>query len=160
MSGVGLRARHSFSGQAKQGGVALIISLVLLLVMTIVGLSGIRIITSQERMVSYTLDRSVAFQAAEAALRGAEKTLGCLLRRLERLVASRVPESRSWYAAHPRRLQRRAGSTARSPLGVRLPPPSLHSSRHSTSLNTWAIPTPAALTLRHRHLLASVTVSP
>lgn len=59
----------------KQNGVALIISLILLLVMTLVGLSGIRIITGQERMVSYTYDRSVAFQAAEAALRSTEDSI-------------------------------------------------------------------------------------
>jgi type IV pilus assembly protein PilX len=58
-----------------QKGVALIISLVLLLVMTLVGLSGIRMVTSQERMVSYTYDRSVAFQAAEASLRIAEDSI-------------------------------------------------------------------------------------
>ena len=56
-------------------GVALIVSLILLLVMTLVGMSGIRLITGQERMVAYTYDRSVAFQAAEAALRSAEENI-------------------------------------------------------------------------------------
>ena len=59
----------------QQKGIALIISLILLLVMTLVGLSGIRMVTSQERMVSYSYDRSVAFQAAEASLRNAENSI-------------------------------------------------------------------------------------
>lgn len=70
-----LAIKSSTAGRQGQRGVALIISLILLLVMTLVGLSGIRIITSQERMVSYTYDRSVAFQAAEAALRSAEDAI-------------------------------------------------------------------------------------
>jgi type IV pilus assembly protein PilX len=53
-------------------GVALIISLVLLLVMTILGLAAVRSISSEERMVAKTYDRTVAFQAAESTLRGAE----------------------------------------------------------------------------------------
>lgn len=60
---------------AKQQGVALIVSLVLLLVMTIVGLSGIKLISTQEKMVAYTYDRSVAFQAAEATLRTVENSI-------------------------------------------------------------------------------------
>lgn len=55
-----------------QRGVALIISLVLLLVMTILGLAGVRSISSEERMVAQTYDRNVAFQAAESTLRSAE----------------------------------------------------------------------------------------
>jgi type IV pilus assembly protein PilX len=58
-----------------QKGIALIVSLVLLLVMTLVGMSGIRLITGQERMVAYTYDRSVAFQAAEAVLRNTEDNI-------------------------------------------------------------------------------------
>lgn len=59
----------------QQNGVALIVSLILLLVMTMVGLSGIRIISGQERMVAYTYDRSVAFQASEATLRYMENII-------------------------------------------------------------------------------------
>lgn len=61
-----------FTACNRERGVALIISLVLLLVMTILGLAGVRSIGSQERMVAQTYDRTIAFQAAESALRGAE----------------------------------------------------------------------------------------
>jgi type IV pilus assembly protein PilX len=53
-------------------GVALIISLVLLTVMSLVGVTAVRAISKEERMVGQTLDRSLAFQAAESALREAE----------------------------------------------------------------------------------------
>jgi type IV pilus assembly protein PilX len=56
----------------SQNGVALIIGMILLLVMTIIGLAGVRLANSEERMVAQTFDRTLAFQAAEAALREAE----------------------------------------------------------------------------------------
>ncbi|MFM2274347.1 MAG: hypothetical protein RL211_219 [Pseudomonadota bacterium] len=55
-----------------QKGVALLVSLILLVVMTLLGLAGIRAITQEERMAGQTFDRSIAFQAAEAALREIE----------------------------------------------------------------------------------------
>lgn len=58
--------------RASQGGVALIVALILLVVMTLVGLSGLRNVTLEERMTANTFDRSISFQAAEAALKEAE----------------------------------------------------------------------------------------
>ncbi len=55
-----------------QQGVALIISLIMLVLMTLVGMAGIRVINAEERMVSQNYDRTVAFQTAEAALREIE----------------------------------------------------------------------------------------
>ena len=55
-----------------QRGVALVVALILLVVMTLVGLSGLRSVTLEERMTSHTFDRSISFQAAEAALKEAE----------------------------------------------------------------------------------------
>lgn len=55
-----------------QKGAALIISLILLVIMTLLGLAGIRGITQEERMANHSFDRSLAFQATEAALRNAE----------------------------------------------------------------------------------------
>jgi type IV pilus assembly protein PilX len=55
-----------------QKGAALVISLILLVIMTLLGLAGIRGITQQERMANHSLDRSLAFQATEAALRNVE----------------------------------------------------------------------------------------
>ena len=60
-------------GQARdQSGVVLVTALILLVVMTLFGLSGVRLIAQQERMAAYSYDRGLAFQAAEAALRQAE----------------------------------------------------------------------------------------
>jgi type IV pilus assembly protein PilX len=56
----------------SQRGVALIISLILLTVMSLVGMSAVRAISKEERMVSQSLDRNIAFQATESALREAE----------------------------------------------------------------------------------------
>jgi type IV pilus assembly protein PilX len=59
----------------NQRGVALIVSLVLLVVATLIGLAGIRGTTLQERMSANMYDRSLAFQRAEAALRAAEAAI-------------------------------------------------------------------------------------
>ena len=58
---------------SRQKGAALIISLILLVIMTLLGVAGIRGITQEERMANHSLDRSLAFQATEAGLREAEQ---------------------------------------------------------------------------------------
>ena len=55
-----------------QRGVALFISLVLLLVLTIAGVSAVQTTSLEERMARNTHDTLIAFQAAESALREAE----------------------------------------------------------------------------------------
>lgn len=57
----------------KQKGVALFVSLVLLLVLTIVGVSAVQTTSLEERMARNTHDNVLAFQAAESALREAEQ---------------------------------------------------------------------------------------
>lgn len=56
-------------------GSALIISLIFLLLLTILGVASMQSATLQERMSGNSRDRNIAFQAAEAALRGAEDEL-------------------------------------------------------------------------------------
>jgi len=56
----------------RQRGVALVVALILLVVMTLVGLAGMRTVTLEEKMTASTFDRSLAFQAAESGLREAE----------------------------------------------------------------------------------------
>lgn len=56
----------------QQQGAALIVALILLLLMTILGLSSIRTTVMEEKMTATAYDRSLAFQAAEAALRAGE----------------------------------------------------------------------------------------
>ena len=57
----------------KQRGAVLIVALIFLVVMTMLILASIRGTVMQERMASNLYDRSLAFQAAEAALREGER---------------------------------------------------------------------------------------
>lgn len=57
----------------KQRGVVLIVALIFLVVMTMLILASVRGTVMQERMASNLYDRSLAFQAAEAALREGER---------------------------------------------------------------------------------------
>jgi len=56
-----------------QRGSVLLISLVVLLVLTLLGLSGMRSTVLEEKMAGNMRDSELAFQAAEAALREAER---------------------------------------------------------------------------------------
>jgi len=56
------------SSTSRQGGIALVVALVLLIAVTLVGLAAIRGTSLQERMAGNTYDREMSFQAAEAAL--------------------------------------------------------------------------------------------
>lgn len=58
---------------SRQRGAILFLALILLLVMTMLILASVRGTVMQERMASNLYDRSLAFQAAEAALREAER---------------------------------------------------------------------------------------
>lgn len=69
-----LKVMH-FSSQQSQRGAALIITLVLLLVMSLLGVATMRGTTEQERMSGAFLDHNRAFQAAESALREGERTV-------------------------------------------------------------------------------------
>lgn len=62
-----------FVNARKQQGVVLIVGLVMLLLLTIVGLAGVRDSTMQEKMAGGLRDKQVAFQAAEAGLRAGEE---------------------------------------------------------------------------------------
>lgn len=59
-------------GSAAQKGIALFISLVLLLVLTIIGVSSVQSTSLEERMARNAHDSVLAFQSAELALRQAE----------------------------------------------------------------------------------------
>lgn len=62
-------------GRSRQKGAALVIVLILLLVMTWMGVSSMRGTAMGERMSAGIYDRSIAFQAAEAALREGEAVI-------------------------------------------------------------------------------------
>lgn len=69
--------RKKFFGIAiqRQQGAVLIIGLIMLLLLTVIGISSIRGTGLQERMAGNARDHSLAFQAAEAGLRSAENYL-------------------------------------------------------------------------------------
>ena len=56
-----------------QRGIALITSLIILVVMTLLGLAAIRGITQEERMAGHSYSRSLDFQGSESALRTIEQ---------------------------------------------------------------------------------------
>src|SRR3954468_5816249 len=62
----------------RQRGAVLVVSLILLLVMTILALSGSQVVRLQERMAGNVRDSDLAFQGAEAALRDGERYLDAM----------------------------------------------------------------------------------
>ncbi len=62
----------------KQSGAVLIVSLMLLLVMTIIGVTAMQTTVMQQRMAGNSKDLTLAFQAAEAATRVGESWLSGL----------------------------------------------------------------------------------
>lgn len=69
------RAPYPPFRRASQHGVALLVALILLIVITLVGLAAIGTTLLQNKMASNQYDRQVAFQSAEAALRVAAAQL-------------------------------------------------------------------------------------
>ena len=57
---------------APQSGVALLVVLIMVLLVTALGIAAVRTLTVQERMASNSLDRNLAMQSAERVLRVAE----------------------------------------------------------------------------------------
>lgn len=62
---------YSYCGRT-QAGMALTVSLIFLLLMTMLGVSAMQISVTQERMAGNLRDRNLSFQAAEAGLRAGE----------------------------------------------------------------------------------------
>lgn len=68
-----MRASGHLPGREK--GAALLVALILLVLMSLLGVSALRSGSLEERMAGNTYDRSISFQAAESALREAESTI-------------------------------------------------------------------------------------
>lgn len=64
-------SHRSLPRRPAQRGVALVVALLLLVVITLVGLAAVRGTIMQQRMAANHFDRQVAFQSAEAAMRAA-----------------------------------------------------------------------------------------
>lgn len=72
-----LQAQGEVSAFHNQRGVSLVVSLIFLVILTLLGLTAMRVATMEERMSGNARDRNIAFQAAEAALRDAEFDIRC-----------------------------------------------------------------------------------
>ena len=68
-----MRCHQNPAKPFRQRGVVLIIALIILLALTLIGVSGMSTTSMQARMSANTRDRQIAFQAAEAALREGER---------------------------------------------------------------------------------------
>lgn len=66
---------HNHVSMTAQRGAALIVALVMLLAMTLLGVTAVRNTTLQERMAGNLRDSNLSFQAAERALREGEEFL-------------------------------------------------------------------------------------
>ena len=64
---------------ASQSGVVLVISLIMLLLLTLIGVTGMQTTSLEEKMSGNLRDKNLAFQAAESALRAAENSLSIAL---------------------------------------------------------------------------------
>lgn len=68
--------RLCYTAQARaQRGMALLVSLVMLLILTLIGISSMQDATLQEKMGSSVMSRNQTFQVAEAALRIGENAV-------------------------------------------------------------------------------------
>ncbi len=72
------KIRHS-SIKPRQAGAILVTSMLLLLVLTVLAIAMMRMTGMQERMAGNTRDLGLAFQGAEAALRGGERYIAGLV---------------------------------------------------------------------------------
>lgn len=55
-----------------QQGIVMVVALIMLVLITLLGLTSIRTLTIEEKMASNSYDRNIAFQSAETVLREAE----------------------------------------------------------------------------------------
>lgn len=70
-----IRSMPSNTRPPQQRGAALAVSLIMLLILTLLGVTAMQTTIFEERMAGNTKDANTAFQAAEAALRDAEAYL-------------------------------------------------------------------------------------
>ena len=66
---------YHFKSHKKQTGAVLFVSLIMLLIMTLLGISGMQTTILEEKMAGNFKDRNMSLQAGESALREAEEYL-------------------------------------------------------------------------------------
>ena len=69
------RSANWLGARRRQGGVVLAVSLIMLLVITMIAVSSMQGTMLEEKMAGNTLDRNLAFQAAESGIREAEMVI-------------------------------------------------------------------------------------
>jgi type IV pilus assembly protein PilX len=70
-----MRNQRNFKTTSRQRGVVLFVALILLLILSLLGVTAARMQTTEERMARNEDNRQIGAQAAEAALRAAEAGL-------------------------------------------------------------------------------------
>ena len=70
-----IAGKHLGSRAASQSGAVLIVSLIMLLLLTLIGVTAMQTTSLEEKMAGNLRDKNLAFQAAESALRAAENSL-------------------------------------------------------------------------------------
>jgi type IV pilus assembly protein PilX len=70
-----MRHQRHFKTTSRQSGVVLFVALILLLILSLLGVTAARMQTTEERMARNEDNRQIGAQAAEAALRAAEAGL-------------------------------------------------------------------------------------
>jgi type IV pilus assembly protein PilX len=83
----------------QQQGAALLVALILLVLMTLLGISALQSGALEERMAGHTYDRSISFQSAEAALRETETYLNALA--TKPVVLATDPQCKSFAGVSP-----------------------------------------------------------
>lgn len=74
----GSRGGHQFTGGRQQHGTALVMSMVILLILTILGIAAMGTASLEEKMSGNTQESTRAFEAAESGLTEALNTAGSL----------------------------------------------------------------------------------
>ena len=118
-----------------QRGAVLVISLLMLLVMTILGIAAMQMTRFEERMAGNSRDINIAFQGAEAALRDAEGRIEvmlgapaicsvapCVVYQPDILPPNLRDQTLSWWGTHGRELgvagTQEVSDSARDPMVV------------------------------------------
>ena len=72
---VRLRSLRVMSGKNPESGAVLVVSLIMLLLLTLIGVTAMQTTSLEEKMAGNLRDKNLAFQAAESALRVANNNL-------------------------------------------------------------------------------------
>jgi type IV pilus assembly protein PilX len=128
--------RKNFSKSSRyQRGAVLVVSMLMLLVMTILGVAAMQMTRFEERMAGNSRDINIAFQGAEAGLRDGEQRIAammgspaycstppCVVYQSEVLPANLRDQTLAWWSANGRELgvagTQEVSDSARDPMVV------------------------------------------